>query len=107
MLGYRSTILTCPAARKVSVCVGLDRRQPDLASGRTRSAPHPQRAVPACPPLGRVTRVTVDLARWQFALTSINHFFFVPVTIGLAFLVAMLETAWYRTGQEQFLRLTR
>ncbi len=51
--------------------------------------------------------MTVDLARWQFALTSINHFFFVPVTIGLAFLVAMLETAWYRTGQEQFLRLTR
>ncbi|HUC60052.1 MAG TPA: cytochrome ubiquinol oxidase subunit I [Streptosporangiaceae bacterium] len=51
--------------------------------------------------------MTVDLARWQFALTSINHFFFVPVTIGLAFLVAMLETAWYRTGQDQFLRLTR
>jgi cytochrome d ubiquinol oxidase subunit I len=51
--------------------------------------------------------VTVDLARWQFALTSINHFFFVPVTIGLALLVAVLETAWHRSGQDQFLRLTR
>ncbi len=51
--------------------------------------------------------MTLELARWQFALTSINHFFFVPVTIGLAFLVAMLQTAWYRGGQPQFLRLTR
>jgi len=40
--------------------------------------------------------VTNDLARWQFATTSIYHFLFVPVTIGLAFLVALLQTAWYR-----------
>jgi len=51
--------------------------------------------------------MTLDLARWQFALTSINHFFFVPVTIGLAFLVAMLQTAWYRGGKPEYLRLTR
>jgi cytochrome d ubiquinol oxidase subunit I len=51
--------------------------------------------------------MTLDLARWQFALTSINHFFFVPVTIGLAFLVAMLQTSFYRTGKPEFLRLTR
>jgi cytochrome d ubiquinol oxidase subunit I len=38
----------------------------------------------------------VDLARWQFAFTSINHFLFVPVTIGLAFLTALLQTAWHR-----------
>jgi cytochrome d ubiquinol oxidase subunit I len=64
--------------------------------------------VPASAVPGTVTRVTtLDLARWQFALTSINHFFFVPVTIGLAFLVAMLQTTWYRTSQPQFLRLTR
>jgi cytochrome d ubiquinol oxidase subunit I len=50
---------------------------------------------------------TLDLARWQFALTSINHFFFVPVTIGLAFLTALLQTAWHRTGKPDFLRLTR
>ena len=33
--------------------------------------------------------MTNDLARWQFATTSIYHFLFVPVTIGLAFLVAL------------------
>ena len=48
-----------------------------------------------------------DLARWQFATTSIYHFLFVPVTIGLAFLVAILQTAWYRTGQPEYRRLTR
>ena len=40
--------------------------------------------------------MTNDLARWQFATTSIYHFLFVPVTIGLAFLVALLQTVWYR-----------
>src|SRR5262250_740569 len=49
----------------------------------------------------------VDLARVQFAFTSINHFFFVPVTIGLAFLTALLQTAWYRGGRNEYLRLTR
>ncbi len=48
-----------------------------------------------------------DLARWQFATTSIYHFLFVPVTIGLAFLVAILHTAWYRTEKLQYRRLTR
>ena len=43
----------------------------------------------------------------QFAFTSINHFFFVPVTIGLAFLTALLQTAWYRSGRTEYLRLTR
>ncbi len=48
-----------------------------------------------------------DLARWQFATTSIYHFIFVPVTIGLAFLVAILETAWYRTDNPDYKRMTR
>jgi cytochrome bd ubiquinol oxidase subunit I len=51
--------------------------------------------------------MNVDLARWQFAFTSINHFLFVPITIGLAFLTALLQTAWYRTRLEEYLRLTR
>ena len=51
--------------------------------------------------------MNVDLARWQFAFVTINHFFFVPVTIGLAFLTALLQTAWYRSKQEEYLRLTR
>src|SRR6202044_3634356 len=48
-----------------------------------------------------------DLARWQFATTNIYHFLFVPVTIGLAFLVAVLQTAWYRHEQPGQRRLTR
>ena len=50
--------------------------------------------------------MNVELARIQFAFTSVNHFFFVPVTIGLAFLTALLQTAWYRTKQDDYLRLT-
>ncbi|HET7245967.1 MAG TPA: cytochrome ubiquinol oxidase subunit I [Streptosporangiaceae bacterium] len=51
--------------------------------------------------------MNVDLARWQFAFVTINHFFFVPITIGLAFLTALLQTAWHRSGREEYLRLTR
>lgn len=47
------------------------------------------------------------LARWQFAITTVYHFFFVPVTISLATLVAGLQTAWVRTGHERYLRLTK
>ena len=49
----------------------------------------------------------VDLARVEFAFVSINHFFFVPITIGLAFLTALLQTAWVRSGRDDYLRLTR
>src|SRR5580704_3670997 len=48
-----------------------------------------------------------DLARWQFAFTSVNHFLFIPVTIGLAFLTALLQTAWHRRSSPEYLRLTR
>src|SRR5262250_3374841 len=51
--------------------------------------------------------MNVDLARWQFAFVTINHFFFVPITIGLAFLTALLQTAWYRSKRDEYLRLTR
>ncbi len=51
--------------------------------------------------------MNVDLARVEFAFVTINHFFFVPVTIGLAFLTALLQTAWYRTKRDDYLRLTR
>ncbi|HMK91841.1 MAG TPA: cytochrome ubiquinol oxidase subunit I, partial [Thermoleophilia bacterium] len=49
----------------------------------------------------------LSLARGQFAATSIYHFLFVPVTIGLAFLVAILQTVWHRHGDDDYLRLTR
>ena len=51
--------------------------------------------------------MNVDLARVQFATTSIYHFLFVPVTIGLAFLVAILQTIWHRSGDPEQRRLTR
>ena len=47
------------------------------------------------------------LARWQFGITTVYHFLFVPLTIGLAFTVAGFQTAWYRTGKDEYLRLTR
>src|ERR1700723_1866710 len=49
----------------------------------------------------------VDLARVEFAFVSVNHFLFVPITIGLAVLTALLQTAWYRSKRDDYLRLTR
>jgi cytochrome d ubiquinol oxidase subunit I len=54
-----------------------------------------------------VALTTVDLARIQFAATSIYHFLFVPLTLGLGPLVAIMQTIWYRTGVDAWLRLTR
>jgi cytochrome d ubiquinol oxidase subunit I len=48
----------------------------------------------------------VDLARLQFATTTIYHFLFVPLTLGLGPLVATMQTIWYRTRDEAWLRLT-
>jgi cytochrome d ubiquinol oxidase subunit I len=49
----------------------------------------------------------LDLARWQFAITTVYHFLFVPITIGMAFLVAGLQTAWFRTHKVKYLRATK
>jgi cytochrome bd ubiquinol oxidase subunit I len=49
----------------------------------------------------------VDLARIQFATTSIYHFLFVPLTLGLGPIVAVFQTLWHRTGNENWLRVTR
>ena len=43
----------------------------------------------------------------QFAMTSLYHFLFVPLTLGLAPLVAVMQTLWHRSGDEAWLRLTR
>jgi cytochrome d ubiquinol oxidase subunit I len=51
--------------------------------------------------------MNVDLGRVQFALTSIYHFLFVPVTMGLSFLVAVMQTLWYRTRTDAWRGLTR
>ncbi|GAB1516691.1 cytochrome ubiquinol oxidase subunit I [Actinophytocola sp. KF-1] len=49
----------------------------------------------------------LDLARWQFGITTVYHFIFVPLTIGLSFLVAGMQTAWVRTRDERYLRMTK
>jgi len=49
----------------------------------------------------------LDLARWQFGITTVYHFVLVPLTIGLSMLVAIMQTAWHRTGNERWLRLTK
>jgi cytochrome d ubiquinol oxidase subunit I len=49
----------------------------------------------------------LDLARWQFGITTVYHFLFVPLTISLAFIVAGFQTAWVRTSNDKYLRLTR
>ena len=49
----------------------------------------------------------LSLARWQFAITTVYHFIFVPITIGSGFLVAGLQTAWVRTGKKKYLRATK
>jgi cytochrome bd ubiquinol oxidase subunit I len=50
---------------------------------------------------------SLELARWQFGITTLYHFIFVPVTIGLATFCAICQTRWYRTGDEAWLRATR
>jgi cytochrome d ubiquinol oxidase subunit I len=50
---------------------------------------------------------SLDLARWQFGIVTVYHFIFVPLTLGLSVLVAVMQTAWYRTGNERWLRLTK
>jgi cytochrome d ubiquinol oxidase subunit I len=49
----------------------------------------------------------LDLARWQFGITTVYHFLFVPLTISLVFIVAGFQTAWYRTDNPKYLKLTR
>ena len=49
----------------------------------------------------------LSLARLQFAATTVYHFFFVPLTLGLGLLVAILQTLYYRTGDECNKRMTQ
>ena len=50
---------------------------------------------------------TVDWSRAQFALTAIYHWLFVPLTLGLGFLIAVMETLYVRTGDAFWRRTTR
>ena len=50
---------------------------------------------------------SVLLARWQFAITTVYHFFFVPLTLGLSVLIAIMETMYVRSGDEVYKRMTK
>ena len=50
---------------------------------------------------------TLELSRWQFGITTVYHFIFVPLTIGLSLLVALLQTAWLVKKDPAYLRLTK
>jgi cytochrome d ubiquinol oxidase subunit I len=49
----------------------------------------------------------LDVSRWQFGITTVYHFIFVPLTIGLAPMLAAMQTAWMITGNTAWYRLTR
>jgi cytochrome d ubiquinol oxidase subunit I len=49
----------------------------------------------------------LDLSRWQFGLTTVYHFLFVPLTIGMVLLVAIMQTIWTKTNNEKWLKLTK
>jgi len=49
----------------------------------------------------------LDIARWQFGITTIYHFFFSPLTMGLSLLIAILQTFYFKTGNLDYKRLTK
>ncbi|MFN2234957.1 MAG: cytochrome ubiquinol oxidase subunit I, partial [Anaerolineales bacterium] len=49
----------------------------------------------------------IILARTQFAITTVYHFFFVPLTLGLSIIVALMETLYVQTGNEVYKRMTK
>ncbi|HTQ94431.1 MAG TPA: cytochrome ubiquinol oxidase subunit I [Streptosporangiaceae bacterium] len=49
----------------------------------------------------------LELSRWQFGITTVYHFIFVPLTIGLSLVVACMQTAWMVTKDPAYLRMTK
>ncbi|MGJ0120404.1 cytochrome ubiquinol oxidase subunit I [Williamsia sp. MIQD14] len=49
----------------------------------------------------------LDISRWQFGITTVYHFILVPLTIGLAPMIAVMQTVWTVTGNEQWYRATK
>jgi len=50
---------------------------------------------------------TLDISRWQFGIVTVYHFFFVPITLALSFVVAGMQTAYYRTHDPKYKRMTK
>ncbi len=49
----------------------------------------------------------VDWSRAQFALTALYHWIFVPLTLGLSFIIAIMETLYVKTGNPEWKRITK
>ncbi|KHL03089.1 cytochrome ubiquinol oxidase subunit I [Sinomonas humi] len=49
----------------------------------------------------------LEIARWQFGITTVYHFMMVPLTIGLGLVVAVMQTVWFRTRKPEYLRMTK
>ncbi|MFD4367231.1 cytochrome ubiquinol oxidase subunit I [Rhodococcus sp. NPDC058521] len=49
----------------------------------------------------------LDVSRWQFGITTVYHFILVPLTIGLAPMIAVMQTMWVVTGKDHWYRLTK
>ena len=49
----------------------------------------------------------LEIARWQFGITTVYHFLLVPLTLGLGPVVAIMQTMYVRTGNERYLRMTK
>jgi cytochrome d ubiquinol oxidase subunit I len=54
-----------------------------------------------------IDHTVVDLSRLQFALTALYHFLFVPLTLGLVFMLAIMESVYVMTGREIWKRMTQ
>lgn len=54
-----------------------------------------------------IDEVLVDLSRWQFALTAMYHFIFVPLTLGLSWLLFMMESVYVMTGKQIYRDMTK
>ncbi len=49
----------------------------------------------------------LEIARWQFGITTVYHFVMVPLTLGLGPVLAIMQTMWVRTGDDKYLRMTK
>ena len=54
-----------------------------------------------------MSETLIELSRWQFALTAMYHFIFVPLTLGLSFLLAIMESVYVMTGKEIYKQMTQ
>ena len=49
----------------------------------------------------------LELSRWQFGITTVYHFLFVPLTLSLSYLVAIMQTLWRVKKDDAYLRMTK